>query len=210
MNAWVSSCFPTELHCLVSGRLASNHSWEPISNFTISCHEVFLPTWVSCDPPTSCAILPLMIQYHAEVVCDWRQLKIYTYFTLHCPIILYECPNIDRRAWSLPLKRTVSWKRQTQIYSPTELFVSSLLWDPWASRQKSSLLCPAQSWAHSGCPRDCTELESAQKKSSWETCLHKGNCHASRTPLGSFFYEVMVKVKGIRLYLETLKDNNPT
>lgn len=96
MNAWVSSCFPTELHCLVSGRLASNHSWEPISNFTISCHEVFLPTWVSCDPPTSCAILPLMIQYHAEVVCDWRQLKIYTYFTLHCPIILYECPNIDR------------------------------------------------------------------------------------------------------------------
>lgn len=96
MNAWVSSCFPTELHCLVSGRLASNHSWEPISNFTISCHEVFLPTWVSCDPPTSCAILPLMIQYHAEVVCDWLQLKIYTYFTLHCPIILYECPNIDR------------------------------------------------------------------------------------------------------------------
>lgn len=96
MNAWVSSCFPTELHCLVSGRLTSNHSWGPISNLTISRHEVFLPTWVSCDPPPFCAILPLMIQYHAVVVRDWLQLKIYTYFTLHCPIILYECPNIDR------------------------------------------------------------------------------------------------------------------
>ena len=96
MNAWVSSCFPTELHCLVSGRLTSNHSWGPISNLTISRHEVFLPTWVSCDPPPFCAILPLMLQYHAVVVRDWLQLKIYTYFTLHCPIILYECPNIDR------------------------------------------------------------------------------------------------------------------
>lgn len=40
--------------------------------------------------------------------------------------------------------------------------------------------------------------------------LHKDNCHVSWTPLGSFFYEVMVKVKGIHLHLEKLKDSNPT
>lgn len=49
-----------------------------------------------------------------------------------------------------------------------------------------------------------------QRRAPGRLCLHKGHGHAARTPLGSFFYEVMVKVKGIRLYLEKLKDNNLT
>lgn len=169
----------------MSGRLTCNHSWGPISNLTISCHEVFLPTWVSCNPPPSCAILPLMIQYHAVVVRDWLQLKIYAYVTLHHPIILYECPNIDRtcmvcqtRAGAVGCKRhkgvTFTFKKNTVSCKMLTVLLSCLSHLSYGIPERDGkspvfLLCPAQSWAHSGCPRDCTELESAKKKSSWET-----------------------------------------
>lgn len=38
-------------------------------------------------------------------------------------------------------------------------------------------------------------LNQQRRRAPGRLCLHKGHCHAARTPLGSFFYEVMVKVK---------------
>ena len=35
-----------------------------------------------------------------------------------------------------------------------------------------------------------------QRRAPGRLCLHKGHGHAARTPLGSFFYELMVKSKG--------------
>lgn len=35
-----------------------------------------------------------------------------------------------------------------------------------------------------------------QRRAPGRLCLHKGHSHAARTPLGSFFYELMVKSKG--------------
>lgn len=157
-------------------------------------------------------------------------LKIYTYFTLHCPIILYECANIDRmcvicqkHAGAVGCKRhkgmiftfkknTVSWKTQAQIYSPTELFVSSPLWDPWVWRQKFQSFFYVQHKAeHTVDTQEIAlNLNQHRRRTPTRPHLHKGNCHASWTPLSSFFYEVMVKVKGIHLYLEKLKDSNPT
>lgn len=98
MNAFgFQAAFPTELHCLVSGRFwllitpESPSQTSPSPAMKSSCQLESAVTH-----PLPALISPLMIQYHAEVVHDWLQLKIYTYFTLHCPIILYECPNIDR------------------------------------------------------------------------------------------------------------------
>lgn len=47
-------------------------------------------------------------------------------------------------------------------------------------------------------------------RASMRTHLHQGNCHAFRTPLGYFFYEVMVKVNGGCPYSEKPKASDPT
>lgn len=105
-------------------------------------------------------------------------------------------------------KNSLMEKADPDLQSTSCLSISPMGSRAW--RQKSVFLYVQHKAEHTVDAQGIAlELESAQKNSSWETCLHKVTAMLLGLHWAASFMEVMVKVKGIHLYLEKLKDNSP-